>query len=243
MNIIENKDIKFSARTYNGTILNIQNNPDKYTIYNPDNKKIIISLWNNTLDNTVYNIIVKSNNKNISDDWIYEPSNYFMYNINYNNLQSKKQDDSILEILINKYEARINKYLLCSNLLYKFFYNCFSVKQQILTRFTIINTPNAPKAQPTIQPNAQPFIPAISTINEQHINIQPNNSNINNVDDFEIIDILENTSDMPEHVINIINELDNSIAEYVDNPPNPLNCKTLDNYVIDLPSEVPRELP
>jgi hypothetical protein len=41
----------------------------------------------------------------------------------------------------------------------------------------------------------------------------------------------------------IINELDNSIAEYVDNPPNPLNCKTLDNYVIDLPSELPRELP
>jgi hypothetical protein len=140
-NIIENDNIRFSIRTIKGKKLYILNDKsNKYIIQNDkDDLNYIISLWNTTLDNIVYNIVVRLNNKIIVNDWVYEENNYFMYNINYNSeLKTKKQDDSNLEILINKYNS--NWFVKCfpcvNNNIYKIIYSFIKPKSKIVTEFS-----------------------------------------------------------------------------------------------------------
>ena len=162
-NIIENNDIRFIIRNNKGEKINIiddvecnninksYNNaddvPHKYIIQNLENVQpaktqtslYIISLWNTVIDDIVYNIIVKLNNQIIINDWVYEESNYFMYNINYNPyLTTKKQDDAVLEVLINKYNSNcIIKCTPCvNNRYYNIIYSFIKPKLSMLTTFT-----------------------------------------------------------------------------------------------------------
>jgi hypothetical protein len=161
-NITENNNIRFIIHNDKGEKINIIddvgynnihnscNNTDivsyKYIIQNLENIQpakpqpslYIISLWNTVIDDIVYNIIVKLNNQIITNDWIYEKSNYFMYNINYDPyLKTKKQDDSVLEVLINKYKANwFIKYMPCmNNTYYNIIYNFTKPKLNMSTLF------------------------------------------------------------------------------------------------------------
>jgi hypothetical protein len=161
-NITENNNIRFIIHNDKGEKINIIddvgynnihnscNNTDivsyKYIIQNLENIQpakpqpslYIISLWNTVIDDIVYNIIVKLNNQIITNDWIYEKSNYFMYNINYDPyLKTKKQDDSVLEVLINKYKANwFIKYMPCmNNTYYNIIYNFTKPKLSMSTLF------------------------------------------------------------------------------------------------------------